>query len=131
MNKLTVFTLIGLILSGMIFIKGASAITTQEISAIIADYPDNYFTNSNTGIKNSFIKHLDTIGTNINLFNTENDQVFKTELDQEINTNIQYLISKTNGCIEGNNSPDPNDWLVDCQAQNEIFLKLNELSNSY
>lgn len=131
MRKLTILSLTLLILTSLIFVRRASAITAQDISTIIANYPDSYFTNANLGIRNSFVKSLDAIASNINLAGIEDDQLFKDELDLEISISIEDLISKTDGCTEGINSPDLNDWLVNCEAQNEIYFKLNELLNNY
>ncbi len=132
MRKLTILNLAGLFFTSLVFAKGVAAITADEISNLIAGYPDGYFTNANEGLKASFIENLKAISSNISLFNTETDPSFKADLGQEIPKDIKELISRTDGCISAeSNNPDIDDWLADCQAQNIIYSKLNELLTSY
>jgi hypothetical protein len=131
MRKLIVFILSGLIITSLIFIRGAEAVTVDEIGAIIIEYPDGYFTNANAGIKDSFVISLESIASNIDLFNEETDTAFKAELGQEVHKELEALIFRTDGCVSSGSNPDVDDWLVDCQSQNEIYLKLEELLANY
>jgi len=116
----------------LIFHKEVTAVTVDEISALISGYPDSHFTNANAGIRDSFVKSLEAIDSNIDLFHNEDDPLFMAELDQEIQNGINELIAKTDGCIPPESEdPDANDWLAECQAQTEIHFKLNELLTSY
>ena len=132
MRKLTLIILVGLIFSNLIFCERVAAVTVEEVRILVAGYPDGYFTNANAGLKSLFLKSLDTISSNLNLLNSETDEVFKAELDQETHNDIEKLITKVNGCIpDESNNPDSDDWLADCQAQNEIYFELEEMLANY
>lgn len=94
----------------------ADAITSnlQEEIVIINSFDDNQLKNRN--MKNALTNKIN------NVIELVNQGLYQDALDKLVND----ILKKTNGCFEIG-EPDNNDWITDCDAQNEIYPFINEV----
>ena len=100
--------------------EDATIQTLQDLLSTINNLDDGVFKNKNT------------VKTLKNKINAILKQVDGGLYQGALGKMVGDILSKTNGCAEGG-VPDKNDWIVDCEAQNQVYplvIKVIELLGS-
>ena len=104
------------------------AIPTED--AIIQTLQDLLSTINN--LDDGVFKDENTVKTLTNKINATLKQVYEGLYQEALEKMVGDILPKTNGCAEGG-VPDQNDWIVDCEAQNQVYplvIKVIELLGS-
>ena len=96
------------IVIAVISVQDAAKHVLQDLSGIILQLPDAVFKNKNMG--NTLVKKINEVLLKID----------QAEYREAINQLKNDILKKTDGCAQSD-SPDKNDWIINCESQAVVY----------
>lgn len=108
---ITVVCVLGILSTGKVFAGTDESLLS--VKNTVQGIPESSFKNGDVQLKTAFLDDIEGVNSILVMAADETEISEKNSLSQDALNTVNKLISKTDGC-SANNTPDENDWIINC-----------------